>query len=87
MILVVIFDLKQLTKKGAYEFMRTLFMGILYYFQKNNVMTTVIVENERGSYQVRCDNQLILTATEERFMHTRGLDGLLLGAIHKVRTN
>ena len=29
-------------------------------------MTPVIVENERG-YQVRCDNQLILTAAEERF--------------------
>ena len=46
------------------KLLRTLFMGILYYLQKNNVVTPVIVENERGSYQVRCDNQLILTAAE-----------------------
>lgn len=30
-------------------------------------MTPVIIENDGGSYQVRCDNQLIMTKAEERF--------------------
>jgi hypothetical protein len=43
------------------------FLLFFFILQNNNVMTPVIIENDRGSYQVRCDNQLILLTAEERF--------------------